>query len=140
MKNAKLIKFFIGICVFKIVFYTILLQKPKVIHDLAKIRFIKSIVQKEVIFKCGRFPKDEIVVTDNIFWQILETSNNFINIFNAYLDLRQNKSVVRIIANSRQINNTDNFHCQFWVDEYTEPQIVKVSEVLLMWGEKKTSF
>lgn len=97
--------------------------------------FHKKIVR--TVTSCGRYPKSEDVTVDNIFWQVLEHSRGFVGIFNAYLDLRQNRSVVQINVNSLVLNESHSFHCQFWYNEKDPPTIVKPTKVLLMWGELK---
>lgn len=77
---------------------------------------------------CGRFPKEEHITIDNLIWQILETPKGFVKILNAYLDERQNKTVVRVNVNSVEINTTMIF-CQFWFDETSPPFVVQASEV-----------
>ena len=84
---------------------------------------------------CGRYPSSEHVTVDNLYWQVLEHSRGFLRLMNAYLDLRQNKSVVRINANSKKLNATHIFHCQFWNDDKSLSTVVKATEVLLMWGQ-----
>lgn len=131
MKFVKL--FFIGgiYCFVVIVICMILLDKSKTFNILPK--FIK--VDLNSSERCGRFPTEEHVVIDNLYWQILELPKGFLNILNAYLDLRQNKSVVRINVNSVLLNESNVFYCQFWYDEVSPPAVVKASEVLLMWSE-----
>lgn len=84
---------------------------------------------------CGRLPTEEHITVDNLIWQILELPKGFMNILNAYLDLRQNQSTVRVNAISVLLNESDVFHCQFWFDNKRLPSVVKAREVLLMWGE-----
>lgn len=84
--------------------------------------------------KCGRFPKEEHITIDNVIWQVMETSNGFVKLLNAYLDTRQNRTVVRVNVNSVTINESMIF-CQFWFDENPAPYVVQASEVFSMWCE-----
>jgi hypothetical protein len=84
---------------------------------------------------CGRFPQEEHITVDNTIWQVLEISKGFVKILNAYLDTRQNKTVVRINVNSVNLTESDIFYCQFWYDGSSNPIIVRATETLLMWGE-----
>jgi hypothetical protein len=86
---------------------------------------------------CGRFPTEEHITVDNLYWQILAHSKGLVNILNAYLDLRQNQSFVRISVISNVINNSDTFYCQFWFSDTKIPSIVKATDVLKLWGEFK---
>jgi hypothetical protein len=85
---------------------------------------------------CGRFPKEQDITFDNTIWQVLEIPRGFVKLMNAYLDERQNQTVVRINANSIPLNiSQDNIYCQFWFDDETQPLIVKASEYMLMWSK-----
>jgi hypothetical protein len=84
---------------------------------------------------CGRFPTEDQILIDNLCWQVLENYGSSVSILNAYLDLRQNKSVVRINVNSKVLNSYDTFYCQFWFDGSERPKIVQSNEVVLMWSE-----
>jgi hypothetical protein len=86
---------------------------------------------------CGRFPTEAQITVDNLFWQILELPKGFVNILNAYVDLRQNKSVVRVnvISFELNVNVTDVIHCQMWFGEEKSPKVVRAREVLLIWSE-----
>jgi hypothetical protein len=84
---------------------------------------------------CGRYPSYEHVTVDNLYWQVLSHSKGLVSILNAYLDTRQNKSVVRINVISKYVNNSDTFFCQFWFKDSKIPSIAKATDVLLMWGK-----
>jgi hypothetical protein len=87
---------------------------------------------------CGRYPTEDQILTDNIYWQVLEYHGGMVRILNAYLDLRQNKSVVRLNVNSRVLESSTVFHCQFWYNDAGPPVIVEAANVLLMWSELKS--
>jgi hypothetical protein len=88
---------------------------------------------------CGRFPKEKHIMTDNVVWQVLELPNKgFMKIMNAYLDQRQNQSVVRINVNSPFLENQkDSFNCQFWFANSSQPYIVGVSNIRTLWFVNK---
>lgn len=84
---------------------------------------------------CGRFPEKEHITVDNTIWQLMELPKGFVRILNAYLDTRQNNSVVRLNVHSVHLNESDVFYCQFWFDDVTEPTVVQATEVLGMWSK-----
>ena len=89
---------------------------------------------------CGRYPTEEDLIVNNLVWQVLMISKGIVNILNAYLDLRQNKTVVRINVNSVLLNESDTFYCQFWFDNSSRPTITEATEVLLIWRRSNTFF
>jgi hypothetical protein len=99
--------------------------------------FFSSRDNYRVTKTCGRYPTEDRILSDNVHWQVLEFSGGFIRILNAYLDLRQNKSVVRLNVNSKVLESSTIFHCQFWYNEDDPPVIVETTKVLLMWSELK---
>jgi hypothetical protein len=83
---------------------------------------------------CGRFPRQENIFTDNVIWQVLETSFGFVYLLNSYLDARWNQSIVRVNIIARPLNVTaQKFFCQFWFDENSQPFVVEASEIQKMW-------
>lgn len=94
-------------------------------------------IKKSTTKACGRFPTEEHITIDNEIWQLMQLPKGFVRILNAYLDTRQNESVVRLNVNSVQINISDNFFCQFWFNDVIEPTVVAATEVLSMWGKVK---
>lgn len=84
---------------------------------------------------CGRFPEEKHIMTDNVVWQVLEIpKKGFVKILNAYLDQRQNKTVVRINVNSPPLENQkDIFYCQFWFVNNSQPYIVRTSNIRTLW-------
>jgi hypothetical protein len=87
---------------------------------------------------CGRFPEKDHINVDNVIWKILELQNGFVKILNAYLDLRQEQSIVRVNVNSIDLEiERDQIYCQFWFEgsESSEPQVTLATEFTLMWFE-----
>lgn len=85
---------------------------------------------------CGRYLKDEEIFIDNLIWQILEIPSGFVRLLNAYLDDRNNKTIVRINASGIKLDmSKDKIFCQFWSENIKEPHVVQASEYFLMWDE-----
>jgi hypothetical protein len=129
MINRKIVCFLVVYCALFVVFLAVSLESDN---------FFRPFVRKSQNGTCGRYPSDEDVTIDNLYWQVLEVQKGFINILNAYLDTRENKSVVRINVNSVPLEKSDEFYCQFWSDDTSSAGTVKATEVLLMWGEIQT--
>ena len=130
MKPLKFILFLVVYCALITIFCLIFLNTTDILNGFPSIKNISKLEKS-----CGRYPVNEDVTVDNLYWQILEHSKGFVNIFNAYLDLRQNKSVIRINVLSKLLNESDEFYCQFWNDKQASLGVIKATEVLLMWGE-----
>lgn len=86
---------------------------------------------------CGVYRRDEDIFTDNLIWQVLEIPRGFVRLLNAYLDGRNNKTIVRINASGIRLDfDKDKIFCQFWSENSTaEPYVVQASEYLLMWDK-----
>lgn len=87
--------------------------------------------------QCGRYPDEQDILIDNVVWQVLEMPKGFVKLLNAYLDMRRNKSIVRINANGIHLNmSRDTIYCQFWFEKESRPVIVKSTEFFMMyyWG------
>lgn len=110
------------------------LQNQKQIYEKSNLQQL-NFEQKT----CGRFPEKKDISIDNVIWQILELKNGFVKILNAYLDTRQNKTVVRINVNSIDLKiERDNIFCQFWFEGSEEqPVVTQATEYVLMWFECK---
>jgi hypothetical protein len=138
MKDSKFLILVIGYCVIIATCFLLYFDKTSIFDRFTRFQLIK---QKVFDGSCGRFPTDEHVTIDNLYWQVLQTPNGFVNLYNAYLDLRQNKSVVRINVLAREAKlTTDQLYCQLWSDETKAATAVRPSEVLLMWSEFESSF
>ena len=129
MKSSSKTSILVAYCALITIVFLVTLEKNDFIDGFIRKKIVRTMKS------CGNYPKSEDVTVDNIYWQILEHSRGFVGIFNAYLDLRQNRSVVRINVNSKILNESHSFYCQFWHNEHQPPLVVKASEVLLIWGE-----
>jgi hypothetical protein len=90
---------------------------------------------------CGRYPKEQHILTDNGIWQIAETSHGFIYLLSAFLDTRWNESVVRILVNAPKDRNGTQLFCQFWFDDDKSiPLVVEASEVQATFNLGESSF
>jgi hypothetical protein len=133
MKDSKLLRFLFGYCVIITTVLLIYFDKSSIYDAIPRFDMMKL---KVIAARCGRFPTVEHVTIDNLYWQVLQMPNGFISIYNAYLDLRQNKSVVRVLVLAHGGNlSTDQLYCQLWRDETTAATAVRPSEIMLMWGE-----
>jgi hypothetical protein len=126
MRRSKIILVFFVIAIF-IYFY--------ISNDIDVSKRVKKAFLGVKTSSCGRYPMEEHITIDNLIWQVMEHPKGLVKILNAYLDLRQNKSVVRINVNSAELNNSDIFYCQFWFDDVT-PVVVKATDILGMRREE----
>ena len=94
-------------------------------------------IQEKISSKsCGRFPVDSDIIYDNVLWQILEMPNGFMKLFNAYLDERGNKTVVRVNVHSHNLNITrDVIYCQFWFKDNKQPFVIRALNFTLLWSD-----
>jgi hypothetical protein len=83
--------------------------------------------------KCGRYPKQIDIHYDNEMWQILYNPDGRLFLWNAYLDLRWNRSVV-INAIGAALNQTaENFFCQYWFEGKDDPIVVQAFRFQNLW-------
>lgn len=86
--------------------------------------------------KCGRYPLPLELNVENVYWQVLETSNGTIKMFNAYYDNRdfyKDEPLVRILAFINRVDPKVKTFCQLWFDGFDEPVIEPVFEYNLIW-------
>lgn len=87
---------------------------------------------------CGRFPRQQDIIVDNVIWQVLNTSKGQVSLLNAYLDRRFNQSVVKINSNGPKLNlEWKAVYCQIWHDEKSQPEVVRVMEIEDLWLKRK---
>lgn len=127
LRILVLLIFFMAFVSFQLVY------NDKTVSDL------KIFKNKTELEKCGRFPEEKDIFTDNSIWQVMQHPKGFVKILNAYLDTRpdkrRNSTVVRLNVISVMLNDTeeDVVYCQFWFDGKAEAAVVKATEIWLMW-------
>jgi len=84
---------------------------------------------------CGEFPDVKDINVESSYWQVLETSNGTIKMFNAFLDDRLRVPAIKIVAFINRVDPKVETHCQLWYDKMTLPAISKVKEYKLLWSE-----
>jgi hypothetical protein len=98
-----------------------------------------SFVSKNEV-TCGRWPQDQDITIDNVIWQVLSIPKGFYKLMNAYLDARQNQTIVRVSVIGDRLNiETDVIYCQFWFDDVSEAQpiVVEASQFVMIWPDSK---
>lgn len=90
--------------------------------------------------KCGRFPKQTDIDYDNEMWQVLINSDGPLYLWNAYLDLRWNKSVV-VNAIGAGLNQTaESFFCQYWYEARDDAIVVQAFRFQNLWRVRELIF
>lgn len=85
---------------------------------------------------CGRFPEEKDIFVDNVMWQVLETPVGFFYLLNAFLDTRWNKTIVRVLLNSKVKRNGVKLFCQFWYDDdKSNPVVVESKGTAISFGK-----
>jgi hypothetical protein len=85
---------------------------------------------------CGKLPEAEKILRDNTHWQILKTPKRIVKLFNAYLDSRPEKSVVRMTLLTTKLDITEEpIYCQLWFQGRSYPTVVKATELFLAGQE-----
>lgn len=91
-------------------------------------------------FKCSNFPRDEEIPLDHEIWQTLTIPKGDYKIMNAYVDDRENETVVRVIMAGYELDyQNDHIYCQFWFEDSPNavPFVQKATEYFFMWAEGK---
>lgn len=116
-------------------------RKTKFIYAFilfAFILYILSFFDSESGFgaqKCGKFPRDKDIPTDNVIWQTIHTEEGCVRLLNAYLDTRWGENVVRV--NSNGPNLTHMVYCQFWKSNKRLLYVVQATKYQLLISECK---
>lgn len=95
-------------------------------------------VEIEKPLKCGKFPSKSDLITESIYWQVLNTTNGTFMIFNAYYDDRsafKNEPTIRIIAFLNRLKPKIQTFCQLWFKDLKEPVVVRPFEYRLIWKD-----
>lgn len=99
-----------------------------------EVKFKPNTSNQRNVKTCGRYPRENDILRDNSFWQVSKTPKGLMKLFNAYLDTRMNKTMVRVTIMAAETSfPNDTIFCQFWFKNVEAPYVVKASEALLLW-------
>lgn len=85
---------------------------------------------------CTKYPALYDIKFNNIYWQVLHTTNGTFYLYSAFFDNRPRspgKPSVRILAMVDRITPAVTTRCQLWYDGEKEPVVTKVSEYKYIW-------
>lgn len=103
-------------------------------ETVSELKLISESGSSRNVKSCGRFPQENDIFRDNSLWQVLRMPKGLTKLYNAYLDMRMNKTVVRVTAISVDLDFTvDTMYCQFWNEKSSTPYVVKASEAHVLW-------
>ncbi|XP_069187451.1 uncharacterized protein [Procambarus clarkii] len=86
--------------------------------------------------KCAQYPPLFDISFNNLYWQVLQTSNGTFYLFSAFYDnrtLNKKKPSLRILGMMNRINPTVKTHCQIWYDDNNSPVISNITEYRYIW-------
>lgn len=92
---------------------------------------------------CARLPLVYDLKFNNLYWQVMESSNGTYNFYAAYYDNRSALAtgpLVRILVMIDRIRPTLKTYCQLWFDGRAAPVIVPVMEYKYVWNQKWGNF
>ncbi|XP_037091567.1 uncharacterized protein LOC119111841 [Pollicipes pollicipes] len=92
---------------------------------------------------CAKLPAVYDLKFNNLYWQVLETSNGTYNFYAAYYDNRTTLSIhplVRMMVMIDRLKPTLKTYCQLWFSRKNDPVIVPVMEYKYVWHEKWGNF
>ncbi|XP_037077783.1 uncharacterized protein LOC119098840 [Pollicipes pollicipes] len=93
-------------------------------------------VTSQINGTCARLPALYDLKFNNIYWQVLETSNGTYNFYAAYYDNRPTLAsgpLVRLLVMIDRLQPTLRTHCQLWFEQFHEPVVVPVLEYKYVW-------
>jgi hypothetical protein len=96
--------------------------------------------KKNEFFSCSKFPRDEEIQIDHEIWQTLTIPKGDYKIMNAYVDNRDDETVVRVMMAGYELDyNSDHIYCQFWFEDSPNavPFVQKATEYFMMWSIRK---
>lgn len=85
---------------------------------------------------CGSYPRLVDLSFNNVYWQLLHTSNGTFHLYSAFFDNRTrtvNAASVRILAMADRITPAVTTHCQLWYDGEAVPVTARVREYRYIW-------
>lgn len=86
--------------------------------------------------QCGRYPRLADLSFNNLYWQMLESSNGTFYLYNAFFDNRTRTAPatsIRILGMANRIVPAVTTHCQLWYEGEAAPVIAKVEEYRYIW-------
>ncbi|XP_045107742.1 uncharacterized protein LOC123502643 [Portunus trituberculatus] len=97
--------------------------------DSKPVKYTKSI-------KCSKYPTLYDIQFNNIYWQVLHTTNGTFYLYSAFFDNRPaspEKPSVRILAMVDRVTPAVTTRCQLWYEGEKEPIVSKISEYKYIW-------
>ncbi|CAL4066825.1 unnamed protein product [Meganyctiphanes norvegica] len=88
---------------------------------------------------CAKFPSLYDINYNNMYWQILKSSNWSFYLYGAYYDNRTlvaMKPVIRILGMNDRLDQKVKIYCQLWFEGHTQPVFSQVFEYNLMWYKR----
>ncbi|XP_063854098.1 uncharacterized protein LOC135096507 isoform X2 [Scylla paramamosain] len=86
--------------------------------------------------KCSKYPTLYDIQFNNIYWQVLHTTNGTFYLYSAFFDNRPaspEKPSVRILAMADRVTPAVTIRCQLWYEGEEDPVVTKVSEYKYIW-------
>ncbi|KAK7793902.1 hypothetical protein R5R35_003579 [Gryllus longicercus] len=88
---------------------------------------------------CAKFPSIFELEFNNVYWQVLQSTNGTFQLYGAYYDVRRFSKIgpaIRILGMINRIEPTVKTYCQLWFESLKEPVLVKVMEYKYIWYKK----
>ncbi|XP_053644577.2 uncharacterized protein [Cherax quadricarinatus] len=88
---------------------------------------------------CASYPSVLDIHYNNIYWQVLQLSNNTLYLYSAFYDNRtssKSKPSIRILGMANSLQPTTETNCQIWYDGQSFPVISKVRVHKRIWRDE----
>ena len=108
-----------------------------IVINLIFLKWMYSFSRTHKKFQCTKFPQPEDIIIDHEIWQVLTTPKGNYKMMNAYVDDRENRTIIRVLLAGPELDITkDNLYCQFWFDDSPDaaPFVVKATEYFFTWN------
>ena len=86
--------------------------------------------------KCAKYPSLVDLSFNNIYWQVLHSSNGTFYLYSAFFDnrtLTQPGPSIRVLGMANRIKPVVTTHCQLWYEGDAAPVVAKVVEYRYIW-------